>query len=443
MNLYKVVIDKKDTIVSSGVSSFPTFDLINLGGVGELLENISLSSTSVPDGDTEDLFNTIDLILQNWNDNEEIEKHKKELEALYRELEQSIKNDIINKINEERSFLLVEENRMKLYRDSIDDLQFTIQKKILNYSVLDRSERQCRPLSDTINIEDIAQQTRQWRKNLRTQSNHLALRQNEYIKFISAKEIAQVINDTNNIDLKEADKNLKAAFIKTIANADTLIESIKSTKVASWIKELIYKKNSGSYNYTSLPLQLKEDQTTVNIQILPKKEEYDLQSYQTEISFPIRKKVFTGIGMSFYYAGFSNNESYSIQSMVSDNESMSYNIVDEKNAKGELGLTSLLHFGYRPFYDWCDKGDRIAFNLVVGPALSLTNPIKPRIAVGGGIAIGRRNMLTINALCLAGYIEKKSEQHNVNTGITVKPENITVAKLDGSAAYSLGYIYKF
>src|SRR5690606_18606878 len=178
-------------------------------------------------------------------------------------------------------------------------------------------------------------------------------------------------------------------------------------------------------------------------QILPKKEEYDLQSYQTEISFPIRKKVFTGIGMSFYYAGFSNNESYSIQSMVSDNESMSYNIVDEKNAKGELGLTSLLHFGYRPFYDWCDKGDRIAFNLVVGPALSLTNPIKPRIAVGGGIAIGRRNMLTINALCLAGYIEKKSEQHNVNTGITVKPENITVAKLDGSAAYSLGYIYKF
>src|SRR5690606_3165946 len=31
MNLYKVVIDKKDTIVSSGVSSFPTFDLINLG----------------------------------------------------------------------------------------------------------------------------------------------------------------------------------------------------------------------------------------------------------------------------------------------------------------------------------------------------------------------------------------------------------------------------
>ena len=145
-----------------------------------------------------------------------------------------------------------------------------------------------------------------------------------------------------------------------------------------------------------------------------------------------------GLGLSFYYACFANDV-YSISSTVIDATTTQYRIVDEKNEKWELGIASLLHFGIKPSKN-CDW---FALNLVTGSALSITNKIKPRIIIGGGISFGRKQLLSINALYLGGYVDKKSEVFSVEDFYTTKPEQVTVSKPDGAFGLSLGYIYRF
>lgn len=427
MNLYKVVFDKKDTIISSGVT-FPTFDLVNMGGVGELLgklKEIAFSASSI----------------------EHSESDKQKI-TTFKSVEKSIdiyKGELVKglkKIIEENSVEI--QNSLKILvakGENIDNLSLTIQKKIFSYDILTRTNPNYKLLSGDISFDTILLRTEKFRRELSNLSTKLKEQQDEYIQYTSPDKVKKIINDKNNTDLKDADKTLQEAYIKAISMAEKLYESINAEKVSSWIRELIYKDNNSSFSYKTLPQQLNGNQTKLNIQFIPAKEEYGLPSYQTEIHFPHRNPFYVGVGMSFYYAKF-KNEVYSSKGIVVNDSTTNYQIVDEKNNKEEYGLTTLIHFGYRPFC-FNKKADWFAVNLVMGPALSLTNTVKPRIAMGGGFAFGRMSMLTINGLYMAGYVDTKSEAFNTEKTYSSKPDNVTVSKIQNSFGISLGYIYKF
>ncbi|RRJ92743.1 hypothetical protein EG240_01625 [Paenimyroides tangerinum] len=430
MNLYKIVFDKRDTIITSNVE-FPTFDLVNIEGIGDLLGKINFSTNSV--SNLVDAFNASakgnhSIMLMEWAKSNDRNLAK----------EKTIE-DIKSLIDVHKDNLILKDGLLKSYKMEVDELQFTIQKKLHSYSVLDKSNSTYQLLSGNINFDSILVQTQRWRANIKSNSNAIIKQQSEYLKIVSVDNIKKIIE--NDTELKEADKTLKEAFTKAISNTDKLYESVNSEKVASWITELVYKDNNSTFSYTTLPQQLNGDQTKLNIQLIRIKEDSDLPNYQTEIQFPQKRQFYVGLGMSFYYAGF-RNEAYSVKSTVSNEENTEYNIVDEKNRKGELGLATLIHFGWRPFYDK-RTGDWFAVNLVTGPALSFTNTVKPRVAVGGGFAFGYKNMLTINGLYMGGFEDRKSETYNADAVYSSKPENVTVSKLAGSFAISLGYIYKF
>ena len=218
-------------------------------------------------------------------------------------------------------------------------------------------------------------------------------------------------------------------------------QSINAEKVAALLKSIILLDNNSNETYTSLPQQLNGDETQIKIQIVPTDTESTLPSYSTVLKFSQKQESFTGLSMSFYYAGF-NDEIYSTTA-TTNGTNTNYRLVSENNSKGETGVVSLLHFGWKPWTKNTTNLKDLAFNIVIGPALALTKNVRPRVAVGTGISYGKKNMITFNALYMAGYIDKKSTAYELNTDYSVAPPNSTVSKLSGSFALSLGYIYEF
>ncbi|WP_018342823.1 hypothetical protein [Cytophaga aurantiaca] len=426
LNLYKVSIETKDTIITSTLT-FPTFDMANLGGIEDVLSNLSqiafaeiLAPNKISD---EKKQKKIDSIFFNTKSNAVLK-------------DTSIKNIIKTKILEEKIFLENEIRTIKTDKVTIEKITLSIQKKILSYSILDTLSTYYKSLSTGINIDKILTETDQLRLKIQQISTDLDKHKVNYLTFTSDEQVKiKIKNDT---ELKDADSLLLESFNSTIKLVDELYESISNDKIMSWLTILINKDNN-KRPYISLPQQLNGSETSLKISIIPHKEDSGLPSYMTTIKFPQRKRTYVGIGMGFYGATFKSN-TYSTSATVIDSAHTNYKVVNENNQRGEIGLVTLLHFGWRP----CKNHDWFALNLSTGPALSFTTTVKPRIALGGGVAFGRnQQMLSINALYMAGYVDQKSNVYDTNTTYNYKPENVTVNKLAGAFGLSLGYIYKF
>jgi hypothetical protein len=450
LNLYKVIINVKDTIVTSNLT-FPTFDLASLGGIGDLLAKIDFSAISTSNFTSGSSANKtaqeilsdkkLSLGKQSFSLEEISNKGFKELSTAWNPNDaQAIKELFEKRINKGKKEIQKSDNLLNSYRHKIDEVQLSIQYKIFSYLVLNNPNPLFQGLSVNLKIDSILKQIDTLRKEIKYLSISIMKQQSEYSEFTSTENIIKVLKDEKNKDLIEADKKLAEAFVVSLNNAEKLYDGISSEKVSGWIKEIIYKENNSNSSYTSLPQQLKEDQTKFNIQIIPAKEEYGLPTYKTEIQFPHLKKFYVGIGMSFFYAGL-RNDAFSTKATVVNDSITNYQIIDEKVKRGELGLATLIHFGWRPYYD--KERDWLGVNLVTGPALSFSNNAKPRIILGAGVAFGRENMLTINGILIGGFVERKSKVYNPGETYSISPDKVTVSKLAGSFGISFGYIYKF
>jgi hypothetical protein len=349
----------------------------------------------------------------------------------------NLKELIKLRIRKEKALLISKDSVINLYKNEIDSLSLTIQKKIFSYSVLNMTNPYDTSISGNISINAILIKAETLRRAIKNLEKETSKQQREYSEYISSEDIKIVLNK----DLKEANEVLIEAFIKVNSDLNKMYETISAEKVIAWLNILINKENNSGFSYTSLPMQLNGDQTSLSIKLIPQKEEYGLPSYATEINFPQKKAFFVGAGTSFYGAWF-KDDVYSTKATIIDNTKTDYKIINEENKAGELGVIALIHFGYRPFYNK-RNGDWFAVNLVTGPALSLTQKIKPRIAIGGGLAFGKKNMLSINLLYMGGYVEKKSNVFDTSETYSSSPENVTVSKMSGSTGVSFGYIYKF
>ncbi len=398
MNLYKVVIDKEDTVITSNVT-FPTFDMMGLDGIsGALgkLDKIVFSQLS-PDKAHG---------VRNGESMEELIKANK-------------------------TQLEVKLQKIRKYKSEMDDFTLLIQKNLLRYSVNDTSRNDHYSwLKTNLNFKEIIIKTDEIRAAIKNISEEIAKQASDYNESI--KDLTHTQEEGKNHQL------LLEAFAAASASADKLYERINAEKVISWLTSIIYKENNAERTYTSLPMQFTGDKSKLTITIKPQKEEYGLPEYSTELNFPIRKRFYAGIGMSFYCAGF-KDERYGISATGIDSANTNYRIVDEENKKGEIGLTTLLHLGYRPF----DKADWISGNIVIGPALSFTGNIRPRAALGGGISFGRKQMLSINVMAMSGYVDRRSKVYEMNQDYISKPEQITMSRLKTEVGFSVGYIYKF
>ncbi|MBN2396012.1 MAG: hypothetical protein JXC36_06080 [Candidatus Atribacteria bacterium] len=418
MNLYEVNIKKKDSIIISEVT-FPTFDMVNLGGVDEILNKLGQIVISEKQMDYKKSKDLIQLFPGN------------ELDLL-----PGLRNEIKERINIEKLYLETKLKSIDNINRRIDNLSLNVQKKTYSYLVKDPSMTYFKELSGKVPFDTILSNVTFIRTMIEKLIKELENKQSGYNTFISDEKI-KILFKTDE-ELSKANKNLLEVFSNVISSAKKTFEGINSDRVSTWINSIIFKENNfNELTYTTLPQQFNGDITRLKIYINQRNSSYGLPSYNTEIVFPQVKQFFLGLGMSFYYGNFVN-VLYSIKASLNDT-STTYSIVDEENKAGELGVTTLLHIGYRPFIN----ADWFALNLVTGPALSLTNTVKPRVAAGGGISFGMKKMFSINLLYIGGYTEVKSNVYNTSEIYVTKPEKVTVSKFKNKFGLSFGLIYKF
>lgn len=441
LNLYKVIFKAKDTTIISSVNSFPTFELLNVGGITDILGKINLNSSALAtiteNAEVKSFFQekgllgTPNLLLLERMTSEDFmasyEKFKTEKELLKKILEA--------RMMKEKSNLTSKQKEIKQTKDEISELQLKVQHQLLSYMVLNRTSQSYTDLNVKTTISEVLSQSNILRNKLKFLGDDLNERKEEFANYIAQDKFKIIMADPKNEKLLETSKLLDSAYEKGIADKEKLLAAISAEQTSTWLKELLNKENNKITRYISLPQQFNGDQTKLHIELVPQKEEFNVPSYSTEIKFPIHKKTFIGAGMSFYYANF-RQQAYSVSSRAIAPEVNEYSIVEEDQSKGELGVAAMLHFGLRLTHNF-------ALNFVTGPALSLTNTVKPRVALGTGFAYGNKNMLSINYLYMGGYVDVKSNAYTLGNTYNTKPETVTVAKLKGASAISLGYIYKF
>lgn len=499
MNRYNVLIDKKDSIIVSNIE-FPTFDMIGLGAITDIIGSLSNRAFSQKSSSFEEQLINLNqttfskqkienlklsqekwihqdpdfkkIVLGNPNlkqimtennffqsngenfvlDTADLEKisklFQKEIDSLKAE-EESIKSEL-EKINKQLD--LKEQTRAKIRvqidfsksetksrMDVVKDITLEINNSTIpgfelmalyyQESNTDIPKKSILGSFQPPSLESLLDTLFSQRKRLQDNKESIFQISNEYDDF--KRKI--------NSDLFKTDSEIRKAdsvFIKEIATSKALIDSIltkiSNSVVSKFISTIIDLDNNKDRKYTSLPIQHNGDIGKLSITIAPKKPEYG-PSYSTEIKFPQKKSFYVGIGMSFYYAWF-KDETYSVEATTSD--STKYQIKNENIRRGELGLATLIHFGWQ----FCDN---FSFNFVTGPALSITNPVKPRIALGAGFSYGERSRVSLNVLYMGGFVNRKSVVYNEKIDYDIRPENVTVSKLSGSFGISLGYIYKF
>jgi len=405
LNLYNVLIENKDSSLNN-VVEFPTFDLMNIDNLSKIIGGLSplatISGTKI----------TSQQVSQG---------------TPYTET----KKNIIERMNKELKFLLKINNRIYIKNLSLDSLQLSLNKRALSYFVEKNSSDYFNYLKSSFNIENAFKKAEELRSNTKGILMELSESYLNYELYTSENKLV-IENDTT---LNQRNKTLNEAYSIANQNITNLYSFIDAGKVYAWFSSLTLLENNNSGEFVSLPLQKEGDITYLKINIVPKKSEYGLSSYQSNLQFPIYTKSYLGIGMGYYISNL-YNEAFSINSTIVDTVK-SFNIIDENTSDTEIGFATLLYYGTR------FNKSKFGFHFTIGPAFSISNKIKPRLTSGAGFSFGKKQMLSFDILLIVGYVDRLSNAYPINEVFSDRPENITVSKLKYGAAISFGYIYKF
>lgn len=503
MNLYNVLIDKKDSSTVSTVT-FPTFELIGIDNVTNLTTSLLGQTFSVSSD------RKAKLILDNGSstnqikslifENDEFKHKKKNMNEMF-QTQLSNKNKVNHFIDTSEYFRkqsnldsMISENIKEIQKidfkikenDSIirkltalikeQDTVIQLKSKIQSYSAdvkskIDGSKavfeninhfltkitlQSLAYIESHVGIDSTKMMSTYERysfEEILKKSNDLRGQIQSTIKEISRieKEFQDLKKDEKhkpyfekNESIKKIDIELTKFISESKITLQTEVDKIKETKITEYLTSLIHLENNAKRSYVSVPLQHNGDLSSLIINITPKKPEYG-QSYEFKINFPARR-FYVGVGGGFYNAFSFRNDIYSTKEIQLTDTTSNFFIVDENEKKGEIGFTTLLHIGskFNHGTSKCELINLLGGHFSIGPAISLNAKPQARLATGIGISVGKeKNMLAIDVLGMMGFVQRKSNVFDENTPYSARPENPTISKLSSSFALSIGYIYRF
>lgn len=488
-NLWNVSLESQDSFVNSTVS-FPTFGSLGIDGFSALVSGIKTFTNAtitklesqvdiqndVVDGLNAQLIKMADTYhIDNSNsfietpqgvhlNKIEISELKKVnnkeatkfLEKYNNTLNQFDKEQLrLNKINE----MLIQEKKseenilMEKINESSDSLKVRITRakdslilplditllemNMLKLKYLAEQQDLIKCLDHNADLCKYNELVESYRIKINNSKKSMAAIKSDLDKFIAGKpsRLQLMKNDST---LKVSYKELDGKITNAIGLLDKALDLINQDKLSAFMQSIVHLENSKGTTWTSLPIQHLGDIGKFEINITPKSTDFGLPSYKQEYAFHL-PNTYTGVSAGFYLGIGTDNESYSILETKNSNNTSDFEIIKENDQNSEIGFTTLIHFGKK--YD--DNQD-VGYHLSVGPAISLSSVIKPRLCIGGGFSFGKyKNMLTIDVLLLTGYFDVKSNIYDVGLKYSSKPEQITVSKLGVALALNVGYIYKF
>ena len=232
--------------------------------------------------------------------------------------------------------------------------------------------------------------------------------------------------------LNANDKLISDTYKQFLENLSKAQEAVSADSINNLLLSTAALQNNKTSIYTSIPQQFSGEQSKIQLFIVQRDEKTNLQDYSTQIIFPIKFRHYVTIGISLYCSSL-KGDAYSLQ-----NTSPDYKLVKENINEAEIGFTTLMRFGTK---FW--KGDFVGAHFSIGPGVSLTDKIRPRLLFGGGFSFGNTHMLALDFGGIAGYINRLSKAYDISKTYKDKPENVTVSYMKVGGFVSLGYIYQF
>lgn len=402
LNLYKVTISSKDTLISKPQAT-PTFADINLSAVSSAMAGIS-SFTAV----SSRLDAASDALIK---------------ATVYSAI---ARDDIKVRMNIEKQNLTNAKLDGEKIITRIDELKFNAYQVKLNSQLLQNTKSSFNFTNALIEAENIRQKIVELKDSINS-------RFESYNRFSDTNAVAMAKPEYN-----KNDKAIKDTYLKFISFLSEASAAISAEKVNELLSSLVFIQNNSENSYTSLPMQFLGEQAKVKITITPRDEKLNLQSYSTTITFPENIRKYAVVGISFYGSNLYDSAYSVVETKTSDTTSI-FNFVPESlPIHTEIGISATLRYGIK-----LNKTNNFGAHLCLGAGIPISTKVKPRVLVGGGISIGDKHMIASDAGLIFGLVDRISTSINLNENYSSAPENLTVSKLGAGAFLSIGYTYQF
>jgi len=418
LNLFRVQVNYSDTIYSKPLET-PTFDGLSLDAITKAISGLSDLSTSVTkaQSDVNKSFATLNAQMQTFpklvgGDTSDYVKLKV---RIYQENENlKEKNKELDKIS-----CRIQTLKLSVYRFKLNSLKL---EKSENSFDLEKALKESVDIRHSIILS---------KANSDELKNTFNSDYEKYSEVIRKKE-----------DIKKAVSALNDAYDKLITALDKTILEFNTDNINTLLSQVVFLNNNSNYTYKSVPMQFNGEQAILEYKIIPRDENYLLQSYSAKILFPRRRPDSFSVGLSFYGSNL-YDEAYTTKSTITvgttKNDTL-YSVIKEDVTKCEIGIVTLfrIRIGNR-----FGKQKKCDFHFNFGPGISISNNVKPRLLFGAGFSHGKRHRFALDIGGIAGYVDRLSDAFNLEEKYNPKPDNITVSTLKLGAYLSLGYYYAF
>jgi hypothetical protein len=438
--LYNIKIAVNDTILQSGALAVPTLTGFNTSVISSLVSQlgsgglISYAVTKTTTSSKEVKENAA----SKDKTNENLTKGFKPNISL-RHTIKKVTSVIKTKIYITDSLILNNKKLLHDYDDSLYSYKTKYEEHILNYNryllrafIADSGSK----LYNQFNMNDAVENAYIDFNNIRqrlhilydSSSNHY----NNYIKEIAKYDKIIAGKDS----LKNDDKNIKDCYTGLMLAIKNYENIVSPDSIFKYMKELINTENNSSFTYLTMPMQFSKDRTDVAISIIPKGNDYGLQTYSMKLTFPMNKLFYAGISTGFYGTTL-HDEAFSSKKIISQGDT-SYSIVKENSGNCEIGLCSMVKIGY---YIHKILNQDVSLQFGFGPGISIQNKMKPRFLLGGGLAIGSSNMLLFSLGAIIGSVDVLSSVYDQNQTYSSVQQGVTSGCTLTKLYWSLEYLF--
>ena len=402
LNLYKVVINARDTVQSNELK-VPDFTSFPVDGLSKLLQSV-ITSIAVP---------IRDEVAETINGRKEFLPQFKIVEI------PDTAPDTLKKYA----------NRLMDLLDRLSNINREFDKTFQKVHVLKLRYAHefpaAYPQEKRIDAEELLKESIVLRDSFRAIRSEVQQGLSIYSQFAALNKLDSHKN------YSVADKLLKDSYTETLNQLKNMDSLLSPTNLVPVLSSVVSIENNSTMQYKTLPIQYNGEAGSLNINISPRKPESNLSDYSTTFQFPKNLKYY-GVTTSAYFSGLSD-EVYNLKG----DTAAGYTLVRENQIKNEIGVCALVTFGKK------FRQENLGLHLQFGPALSLSSQLRPRMAYGAGLSFGRRQMLVLNGGGILGTVDKRSAAFEGNGPYLEKPSDVTLPVLSHSWFISLGYLFRF
>lgn len=439
LNLYKVTVEGTDTSTSKAVV-FPTFAIPGLGDLTTLSANIgplttkvlgispSLTLTKV----VRDSLAATDDLIREWNSRRSLLPNDRKLLVPVLTAALLTPDTVRERLSAFGSIHDQYNDLLRPLKQEIDAFLLNLKLRSLELRGVDTTA------AAVITYAEALKQLEQLRGRVLDNQKVVLKAGKDLADYSALPSVKKVIGEFDDIAVYH--KALTEKIGTLAGKYDAAFAAVNVTTMDPILEQLKVLDGNYSFTYRSIGFQYKGGDGKIKVTATPSNPALNLPSYGTTYRFPLKNKRYVGVSAAFYASGMYNQAFSTISGVdhIADGDTTDgYMIKEEDVTKNEIGAAALFTYGGK-----LGSCQTLGVHLAVGPAVSLSDKVRPRLFIGGGLSIGKEHMVMLNVGYITGYTERRSVVYPDDGPYKGEPGSPTVNKLTGSWAFTIGYLFK-